>query len=92
MSDHDWDESYARDTPAPWDIGRPQPAFARLADDGLLVGRLLDAGCGTGEHALLAAAKGADALGVDIAPRAMPGPAPRQRSGGCRPGSRSPTR
>lgn len=71
MSDHDWDESYAQDTPAPWDIGRPQSAFARLADDGLLGGQLLDVGCGTGEQALLAAAKGADVLGVDIAPRAI---------------------
>jgi cyclopropane fatty-acyl-phospholipid synthase-like methyltransferase len=27
---------------------------------------VLDAGCGTGEHALLAAARGADAVGIDI--------------------------
>lgn len=71
MPHHDWDESYARDTPAPWDIGRPQSAFARLAGEGLLSGQVLDVGCGTGEHALLAAAAGADALGVDIAPRAI---------------------
>ncbi len=43
----------------------------RLADGGLLRGRLLDAGCGSGEHALLAAARGADAVGVDISPRAI---------------------
>jgi cyclopropane fatty-acyl-phospholipid synthase-like methyltransferase len=55
----------------PWDIGRPQPAFQRLADQGLLSGRLLDAGCGTGEHTLLAAARGAQAMGVDISPRAI---------------------
>jgi len=60
-----WDDSYAGTTPPPWDIGKPQPAFARLASQGLLTGRLLDAGCGTGEHTLLAAASGADALGVD---------------------------
>lgn len=57
--------------PAPWDIGRPQPEFARLAGAGLLTGRLLDSGCGTGEQTLLAAQHGADALGVDIAPRAI---------------------
>ncbi len=52
-----WDTAYAEGSaPAPWDIGRPQPAFARLADRGLLAGRVLDAGCGTGEHTLLAAA------------------------------------
>ena len=66
-----WDAAYASGTPAPWDISRPQPAFVRLADSGLLSGRLLDAGCGTGEHALLAAAHGADAVGVDISPRAI---------------------
>jgi cyclopropane fatty-acyl-phospholipid synthase-like methyltransferase len=43
----------------------------RLADAGLLCGRVLDAGCGSGEHALLAAARGADAVGVDISPRAI---------------------
>jgi cyclopropane fatty-acyl-phospholipid synthase-like methyltransferase len=61
----EWDSSYQGD-PAPWDIGRPQPAFARLADEGRLSGRVLDAGCGTGEHVLLAAAHGADAMGVDV--------------------------
>ncbi len=66
-----WDASYASGTPAPWDIGRPQPAFVRLAEGGLLSGRVLDAGCGTGEHALLAAAHGADAVGIDISPRAI---------------------
>jgi SAM-dependent methyltransferase len=66
-----WDAAYQPGAPAPWDIGRPQPAFARLADAGLLRGRVLDAGCGTGEHTLLAAARGADAVGVDISARAI---------------------
>jgi SAM-dependent methyltransferase len=66
-----WDGSYAASTPPPWDVGRPQPVFARLADAGLLSGRVLDSGCGTGEHTLLAASKGADALGIDISPRAI---------------------
>jgi cyclopropane fatty-acyl-phospholipid synthase-like methyltransferase len=66
-----WDAAYTTDTPPPWDIGRPQPAFVRLADDGLLRGQVLDAGCGRGEQALLAAAHGADAMGVDISPSAI---------------------
>jgi cyclopropane fatty-acyl-phospholipid synthase-like methyltransferase len=67
-----WDAGYAPGAaPRPWDIGRPQPAFVRLADRGLLSGRLLDSGCGTGEHALLAAARGAQAMGVDISPHAI---------------------
>ena len=65
------DTSYEGDAPAPWDIGRPQPALARLARSGVLCGRVLDAGCGTGEHALLAAAHGAQAVGVDVSPRAI---------------------
>jgi cyclopropane fatty-acyl-phospholipid synthase-like methyltransferase len=67
----EWDASYTADTPAPWDIGRPQPAFVRLADEGRLIGRVLDAGCGSGENALLAASRGADVTGVDVAPTAI---------------------
>jgi SAM-dependent methyltransferase len=67
----EWDESYTTDTPAAWDIGRPQAAFARLADAGRLTGLVLDAGCGTGEHTLLAASRGAEAIGIDVAPTAI---------------------
>jgi len=63
------DDLYA--TPPPWDIGRPQPAFLALADAGELRGRVLDVGCGTGEHALLAAGLGLDATGVDLAATAL---------------------
>jgi SAM-dependent methyltransferase len=65
----DFDASYAG-TPA-WDIGRPQPAFLELASAGVLRGRVLDVGCGTGEHALLAAGLGLSAMGVDGAPTAI---------------------
>lgn len=58
-------------SPPPWDIGRPQPAFAALAEAGVPTGRVLDAGCGTGEHALLAAGLGLDATGVDLARNAL---------------------
>ena len=67
----EWEASYTRDTPAAWDIGRPQPAFVRLADKGLLTGLLLDAGCGTGENSLLAASRGADVVGIDLSPTAI---------------------
>jgi len=55
----------------PWDIGRPQPAFEALADAGRLQGLVLDVGCGTGEHALMAAARGYQAVGVDASPKAI---------------------
>jgi cyclopropane fatty-acyl-phospholipid synthase-like methyltransferase len=67
----EWEASYTRDTPAAWDIGRPQPAFVRLADKGLLTGLLLDVGCGTGENSLLAASRGADVVGIDLSPTAI---------------------
>src|SRR5260370_36619565 len=51
----------------PWDIGRPQPDFVILADAGKFQGRVLDVGCGTGEHVMLAASHGAEAMGVDVA-------------------------
>jgi SAM-dependent methyltransferase len=66
----DFDAMYVDGQP-PWDIGRPQPAFRALADRGRLVGRVLDVGCGTGEHALMAAALGLDATGVDAARTAV---------------------
>ena len=65
----DFDASYSG-TP-PWDIGRPQPAFLELAKAGALEGSVLDVGCGTGEHALMAASLGLSATGVDAAPTAI---------------------
>jgi SAM-dependent methyltransferase len=66
----DFDAMYVSGRP-PWDIGRPQSVFRELADRGRLVGRVLDVGCGTGEHALMAAALGLDATGVDAASTAV---------------------
>jgi ubiquinone/menaquinone biosynthesis C-methylase UbiE len=55
----------------PWDIGRPQPAFAQLADSGAITGRVLDIGCGTGEHTLMAATLGLEATGIDLSALAL---------------------
>jgi len=71
MTTPNWDAAYTGSVPATWDIGRPQPAFLRLAESGQLTGRVLDAGCGTGEHALLAARFGAEVMGVDGSVRAI---------------------
>src|SRR6185312_2240107 len=64
-----FDDTYAG-TP-PWEIGRPQPALQVRADAGEVRGRVLDSGCGTGEHALMAAAIGLKATGIDSSPRAI---------------------
>jgi SAM-dependent methyltransferase len=65
-----WDASYC-DGPAPWDIGRPQPAIVRLAAEGGIAGPVLDAGCGTGENAIHVASLGLQVLGVDVADTAL---------------------
>src|SRR6516165_5668524 len=65
-----WDASY-RDGPAPWDVGRPQPAIVRVASEGGFAGAVLDAGCGTGENALHVASLGLPVVGVDVAETAL---------------------
>lgn len=60
-----WDDAY-RENETPWDIGRPQPAIVRVAEWGGLVEPILDSGCGSGEHALLAASMGLEVKGVDV--------------------------
>lgn len=65
-----WDASYQAG-PAPWDIGRPQPAIVRLASGDAFAGTVLDVGCGTGENALLIASLGWPVLGVDVAETAL---------------------
>ena len=69
MSVDSWDQMY-QGTP-PWEIGRPQPAFVEVAEAGGLRGRVLDVGCGTGEHVLLAASYGLSATGVDLSQLAI---------------------
>jgi deoxyhypusine synthase len=66
----DFEAFYVNATP-PWDIGRPQRAFLQLAEAGAIRGRVLDAGCGTGEHALLAASLGLEVTGIDAAAKAI---------------------
>jgi len=65
-----WDASY-HDGPAPWDVGRPQPAVVRAASEGGFAGGVLDVGCGTGENALHIALLGLPVLGVDVAETAL---------------------
>ena len=65
-----WDDVYRRGW-APWDIGAPQPVFVRLADAGEIRSPVLDVGCGTGEHALMLAARGHDVVAVDVAATAL---------------------
>jgi SAM-dependent methyltransferase len=66
-----FDNAYRDGGTPTWDVGRPQGALVRLARSGLIAGSVLDAGCGTGENALLLAARGHPVLGVDFAAAAI---------------------
>jgi len=56
---------------APWDIPGPQPAFVGLEEAGVILGSVLDAGCGTGENALYLASRGHEVWGIDFVPVAI---------------------
>ncbi|WP_069159602.1 class I SAM-dependent methyltransferase [Nocardia altamirensis] len=65
-----WNSVYDNDT-APWVIGGPQPAIVALERDGWIRGRVLDPGCGAGEHTILLTTLGYDVLGIDLSPSAV---------------------
>ena len=77
-----WDEKYSRGEPPPWEIDAPQPVIVELATSSQLRGRVLDAGCGTGENTIVAAQHGARVLGVDLSPRAIDQAAGKARAKG----------
>lgn len=69
-SPFDFDAVYRGASPlgerAPWDVPQPQPGIVTLERSGHIRGAVLDAGCGTGEHALFLAAQGYTVTGFDI--------------------------
>lgn len=65
-----FDEAYVSHT-APWVIGEPQPAIVALERSGWIRGRVLDPGCGTGEHTIHLAGLGYEILGVDSSRHAI---------------------
>ncbi|HEY7451726.1 MAG TPA: class I SAM-dependent methyltransferase [Candidatus Limnocylindria bacterium] len=65
----EWDAAY-RGQPL-WEIGRSQPAVVELAESGRLGHSVLDAGCGTGENALLLAERGHEVWGIDVSELAI---------------------
>lgn len=73
-----WDAVY--EAGAPWDLEEPQPAIVDVAESGAISGRVLDAGCGTGTHALSLAARGHEVVGVDVSSVAIERARERERS------------
>jgi SAM-dependent methyltransferase len=52
-------------------IGEPQPAIVELERAGWIHSKVLDVGCGTGEHTILLTRLGYDVVGIDFAPNAV---------------------
>lgn len=65
-----WNFMYDNET-APWLIDGPQPVIASLERQGLVRGRVLEPGCGSGEHTILFTRLGYDCLGTDLSPSAV---------------------
>ena len=65
-----FDDAYKTGS-APWVIGEPQPAIVELQRAGRIHSKVLDVGCGTGEHTILLTRLGYDVLGIDFAPHAV---------------------
>lgn len=65
-----FDDAYKTRT-APWVIGEPQPAIVALERAGWIHSKVLDVGCGTGEHTILLTRLGYDVFGIDFAPHAV---------------------
>ena len=69
-----FDTAYADGGVPTWEVGRPQGVVVRLAEAGAFGppgAAVLDAGCGTGRHAILLARLGYRVTGVDIVPEAI---------------------
>jgi|SRR5215469_1082419 len=66
-----WNDSYASGV-LPWDTGQPEPLLVEfVASGGVLPGRTLEVGAGTGTNTVWLAQRGFDVLGVDVSPLAV---------------------
>ena len=74
-------DSIYRETP-PWDIGAAQPAILELVDAHPPESPVLDAGCGSGDHAIALARRGLQVVGVDVVGAAIEQARAKAEAGG----------
>jgi SAM-dependent methyltransferase len=60
-----------RFTKPDWDTGLTPPEVTQLVANGIVAGRALDLGCGTGTSSIYLAQHGFDVVGVDFSPKAI---------------------
>jgi len=66
-----WNERYASGE-LPWDTGQPEPLLVEfVSSGGVMPGRTLEIGAGTGTNSIWLAERGFDVLGVDVSPLAV---------------------
>ena len=66
-----WNERYASGE-LPWDTGTPEPLLVNfVTSGGVMPGRALEIGAGTGTNAIWLAEHGFDVLGVDVSSLAV---------------------
>jgi SAM-dependent methyltransferase len=66
-----WNDSYASGV-LPWDTGVPEPLLVEFVESGGVVsGRTIEVGAGTGTNTIWLAQHGFDVLGVDVSPLAV---------------------
>jgi len=67
-----WDAAYRRESPPPWDTGRPSSNLKDVVQSGKIKPcRAGVLGCGTGTNAIYLARQGFEVTGIDIAPSAL---------------------
>lgn len=66
----DWNRRY-EENDTPWDKGGAHPVLADMLAQGVLSGRVLVPGCGTGHDVRELARRGLNVLGLDVAPLAL---------------------